>query len=191
MNVNILDIFVILYLILSLVDGWRRGVYTLFNILALVLAGLFSKFWYVFMLSFLNSAFGFEDAISHYIADLVKTDPNNMKLFSQFLGITADVSPADVGHKIAVLLAIALSFISAYIVLRIIFLFFSGSASEMLSLKLFGVLVHLIIAIFVVTIVFDILWALSFQVDALRNLMASSKIWPLVSYINAILLSLI
>lgn len=191
MNVNILDILVLLYLVLALVDGWRRGVYTLFNILALVLAGLFAKFWYVFMLSFLNSAFDFETAIQKYVSDLVATDPKNIKIFSQFLGLSGNVSVPDVAHKIAVLLAISISFIAAYIVLRIIFLFFSGTASEMLSMKLLGVLVHLIIAVFVVVVVFDILWAFSFQIDGLRHLMLTSKVWPIVTYINAILLSLI
>ncbi len=191
MNVNILDILVLLYIILALVDGWRRGVYTLFNILALVLAGLFAKFWYVFMLSFLNSAFDFETAIQKYVSDLVATDPKNIKIFSQFLGLSGNVSVPDVAHKIAVLLAISISFIAAYIVLRIIFLFFSGTASEMLSMKLLGVLVHLIIAIFVVVVVFDILWAFSFQIDGLRHLMLTSKVWPIVTYINTLLLSLI
>ena len=191
MSVNILDVLALLYLILALVDGWRRGVYTLFNILALVLAGLFAKFWYVFMLSFLNSAFGFQQAIEKYISDLVQTDPNNIKLFSQFLGLKANVSPPMVANKIAVLLAIALSFIAAYIILRIIFIFFTGQASEMLSMKLFGVLIHLIIAVGVIAVVFDILWALSFQISGLRELMVTSKVWPLVAYVNAILLSLI
>ncbi len=191
MNVNILDILVLLYLILALVDGWRRGVYTLFNILALVLAGLFAKFWYVFMLSFLNSAFDFETAIQKYVSDLVATDPKNIKMFSQFLGLSGNVSVPDVAHKIAVLLAISISFIAAYIVLRIIFIFFSGKASDMLSMKLLGVLIHLIIAVFVVVVVFDILWAFSFQIDGLRQLMLTSKVWPIVTYINAILLSLI
>jgi hypothetical protein len=192
-SINILDVLAILYLILAVVDGWRKGVYTLFNILALVLSGLFAKFWYGFMLSFLNSAFGFESSIAKYVSDLVQANPQNLKLFAQFLGMQTDITVqvADVSHKIAVLLAMALSFIAAYIILRIIFLFFSGKASEMLSMKLFGVLVHLIIAVVVITIVFDILWALSFQIEGLRNLMLTSKIWPLASYINALLLSLI
>jgi len=192
-SINVIDIFAVLYLILAVVDGWRKGVYTLFNILALVLAGVFAKMWYGFMLSFLNSAFSFENMIEKYVNDLVQSNSQNLHLFSQFLGLNdqATIGLGDISHKTAVLLSMALSFIAAYIVLRIIFLIFTGKANDMLSMKLFGVLVHLVIAVVVITVVFDILWALSFQIDGLRNLMLTSKIWPLASYINAILLSLL
>lgn len=190
-GLNLLDIFVLLYMFLSIIDGWRRGVYTLFNLLALILAGLFAKFWHPFMLSFLNSAFGFEKAVTSYIEDLTNVDPQTFQVISSFLGTKADFTPPDVGHKISVLLAIGLSFIAAYIILRIIFLFFSGTASEMLSMRLLGVLVHLIISVIIVTVVFNILWAISFRTEGLRNLMVTSKVWPIVSYINAIILYII
>ena len=190
-GLNLLDIFVLLYMFLSIIDGWRRGVYTLFNLLALILAGLFAKFWHPFMLSFLNSAFGFEKAVTSYIEDLTNVDPQTFQVISSFLGTKADFTPPDVGRKISVLLAIGLSFIAAYIILRIIFLFFSGTESEMLSMRLLGVLVHLIISVIIVTVVFNILWAISFRTEGLRNLMVTSKVWPIVSYINAIILYII
>jgi len=55
-------------------------------------------------------------------------------------------------------------------------------------MRLLGVLVHLIISVVVVTVVFDILWAISFKTEGLRNLIMTSKVWPIVSYINAIIL---
>ena len=187
-GLNLLDIFVLIYILLSIIDGWRRGVYTLFNLLALILAGLFAKFWHPFMLSFLNSAFGFEKAITSYIEDLTNVDPHTFQVISSFFGTETNFTPSDIGHKLSVLLAIGLSFIAAYIIFRIIFLFFSGTASEMLSMRLLGVLVHLIISVVVVTVVFDILWAISFKTEGLRNLIMTSKVWPIVSYINAIIL---
>ena len=190
-GLNLLDMFVLLYIFLSVIDGWRRGVYTLFNLLALILAGLFAKFWHPFMLSFLNSAFGFEKAITSYIEDLTNVDPQTFQVISSFLGAQADFTPSDIGQRISVLLAIGLSFIAAYIILRIIFLFFSGTASEMLSMRLLGVLVHLIISVVIITVVLNVLWAISFKTEGLRNLIMTSKVWPIVSYVNAIILYII
>jgi len=188
-QLNLLDWFAVVIITLMVLDGWLNGVRTLLNLLAMVAAGIFAKFWAPVMLSFLNNFVGLEQGIRDYIVSILPTNPEAYDTLSKFVGAVPNVPADELAHKIALLVSLAASFILMYLILRVFLIFFGRGADQMLFLRFLGVLIHLIMGVLIVVLLYDVLWMFAYKSDTLRNLFSTSKIWPLVSYVNAYLLT--
>ena len=188
-QLNALDWFALVIIVLMLLDGWLNGVKTLLNLFAMIAAGIFAKFWAPVMLSFLNNFVGLEQGIRDYIVSILPTNPDAYGTLAKFVGAVPNVPATDLAHKIALLVSVAASFILMYLILRIFLVFLGRGAEQMLFLRFLGVLIHLVMGVLVVVLLYDVLWMFAYKSDTLRNLFATSKVWPLVSYVNAYLLT--